>query len=103
MKSNKEIKSNMKNQLNDDAYLTKIATKAFQTADKNDNGSIDIKELKACMIDIAQGLGAAIPKDEVIRDEFYKFDVNKNQTLDFQEFKIFVKKTLLILIDRIPD
>ena len=101
--NNKEIKANMRNQLNDDVYLTNITKKSFEVADKNDNGTIDIKELKACMIDIAQGLGCAIPKDEVIRDEFYKFDVNKNQTLDFQEFKAFVKKSLLILIDRIPD
>lgn len=101
--NNKEIKNKMRAQLNDDAYLTSVTKKSFNTADKNHNGTIDIKELKTCMIDIAKGLGTAIPKEEVIKDEFYKLDTNKNQTLDFEEFKVFVKKSLLILIDRIPE
>ncbi len=101
--SNKEIKKKMKDQLNDDAYLTKVTKKSFDTADKNHNGTIDIKELKNCMVDIAKGLGSVIPKEEVIKDEFYKLDKDKNQVLDFEEFKVFVKKSLLILIDRIPD
>ena len=101
--NNKELKAKMKNQLNDDGYLTNITKKSFETADKNKNGSIDIKELKTCMIEIAQGLGVNIPKDEVVKEEFYRLDKDKNQTIDFQEFKAFVKKNMIILIDRIPD
>lgn len=101
--NNKEIKAKMKRQLEDDQYLTNITRQSFATADINKNGTIDIKELKVCMIDIAQGMGCNIPRDEVIKDEFYKFDKDKNQTLDFQEFKAFVKKNMQILIDRIPD
>ena len=101
--NNRQIKENMRKQLNDDTYLTNIAKKSFESADKNHNGTIDIKELKACMIDISQGLGCAIPKDEIIRDEFYKLDRDRNQKIDFLEFKNFVKKNMLILIDRIPD
>ena len=48
-----------------------IARKSFEAADRNKNGTIDIKELKACMLEIAQGLGNEVPKEEVVRDEFY--------------------------------
>ena len=38
----KEIRERMKQQLEDDVYLTQIAKKPFEAADKNKNGSIDI-------------------------------------------------------------
>ena len=101
--NNKKIKEKMRKQLNDDAYLTNIARKAFEAADRNKNGSIDIKELKACMLEIAQGLGGEVPKEDVVRDEFYRLDKDKNKTLDFNEFKLFVKKNMLDLIERIPE
>ena len=103
MINNREIKEKMKMQLNDDKYLTSLTRKSFDAADKNHNGTIDIKELKSCMVEIAQGLGVGIPKDQVIIEEFYKLDSNKNNTLDFNEFKVFVKKSMLILIDKIPE
>ena len=101
--NNKEIKEKMRRELNDDAYLTSISKKSFEAADKNHNGTIDINELKACMIDIAQGLGTAIPKNDVIIDQFYNLDLYKNRTIDFNEFKEFVKKNMLKIIDRIPE
>ena len=79
--ASKEIKQKMLKQLDDDAYLTKISKKPFESADKNKNGQIDIKELKASMIEIAQGMGAEIPKDKVIIDEFYSLDKDKNKTI----------------------
>ena len=103
MSSNREIKEKMRKQLNDDKYLTSLTKKSFDAADKNHNGTIDIKELKSCMIEIDQVLGAGIPKDQVIKEEFYKLDTNKNNSIDFNEFKVFVKKNMLILIDRIPE
>ena len=101
--NNKEIKAKMIKQLNDDAYLTSVTKQSFKAADKNNNGTIDIKELKACMIDIAQGLGTAIPKEEIVRDKFYKLDKDKNKTLDFSEFKAFVKDNMIKIIKKIPD
>ena len=101
--SNKEIKEKMRQQLNDDNFLTAVTKKSFEQADKNNNGTIDIRELKACMIDIAQGLGNEVPEEESAKNEFFKLDKDKNNTVDFDEFKIFLKKNMLILIDRIPD
>ena len=101
--ASKEIKQKMLKQLDDDAYLTKISKKPFESADKNRNGQIDIKELKASMIEIAQGMGAEIPKDKVIIDEFYILDKDKNKTIDFNEFKIFVKNNMIKIINSIPE
>ena len=101
--ASKEIKQKMLKQLDDDAYLTKISKKPFESADKNRNGQIDIKELKASMIEIAQGMGAEIPKDKVIIDEFYSLDKDKNKTIDFNEFKIFVKNNMIKIINSIPE
>ena len=101
--SKKEIKERMRKQLDDDAYLTQITRTPFDKADINHNGTIEMKELKACMIEIAEGMGSEIPKDKVIKDEFYKLDTNKNNTLEFSEFKVFVKKCMLNIIDAIPD
>ena len=103
MMSNREIKEKMRQQLNDDNFLTTVTKKAFDDADKNKNGTIDIRELKACMIDIAQGIGKDIPEEELFRNEFYKLDKDRNNTVDFDEFKIFVKTNMLMLIDMIPD
>ena len=101
--SNQEIKENMRKLLEDDAYLTHISKKSFDRADKNHNGTIDIKELKACMIDIAQGLGKAIPDKDAIKNEFFNLDKDGNKTIDFEEFKLFIKKNILTIIDGIPD
>ena len=38
--NNKQIKENIRRQLNDDAYLTSITKKSFDSADKNKNGNV---------------------------------------------------------------
>ena len=101
--NNKEIKENLRKQLNDDAYLTEISRNSFDSADKNHNGTIDIKELKSCMIEMAQGLGNAIPKEEIIKREFYDLDKDKNKKIDFEEFKAFIKKNMLKIIEALPE
>ena len=101
--SKKEIKERMKKQLEDDAYLTEISKKPFEQADKNKNGEIDVKELKACMIDIAQGMGTEIPKNKVVVEEFYNLDKDKSKTIDFNEFKTFIKNNMIKIIDSIPE
>ena len=101
--SKKNIKELMKKQLEDDNYLTSISKKPFEEADKNKNGTIDFKELKACMVEIAQGMGDKIPKDKIIAEEFHYLDKDKNKTIDFKEFKMFIKNNMLRIIDSIPD
>ena len=99
----KEIKERMLKQLDDDKYLTQISKKPFETADSNKNGQIDVKELKACMIEIAQGMGTEIPKDRIICEEFIKLDKDKSKTIDFNEFKAFIKDNMTKIINSIPE
>ena len=101
--SKKETKENMKKKLNDDEYLTSVTRKLFESADKNHNGTIEMKELKACMISVAQGLKLEKPKEEVVKQEFYKLDCDKNKLIDFNEFKSFVKQNMLKVIENMPD
>ena len=101
--SKKEIKELMKKQLEDDKYLTSISKKPFVEADKNKNGTIDFKELKACMIEIAQGMGDKIPKDKIISEEFENLDKDNNKKVDFNEFKAFIKNNMIRIIDSMPD
>ena len=44
-----------------------------------------------------------IPKDKIIVEEFVSLDKDKNKTLDFNEFKIFIKKNMAKIINSIPD
>ena len=101
--NNKEIKEKMRKQLSDEIYITELTKKSFEVADKNHNGIISINELKNSMIDIAKGLGYSLPNNQNIQAEFDKLDLDKNKKIDFLEFKEFVKKNMLILIDRIPE
>ena len=55
------------------------------------------------MVDIAQGMGTDIPKNRVVSEEFYKLDKDKSQTIDFIEFKTFVKKSMIAIINSMPD
>ena len=55
------------------------------------------------MIELAKGLGNAILEEENERNEFFQLDKDRNNTVDFDEFKQFVKKNMLILIDRKTD
>ena len=93
----------MRAKLNDDQYLTSISKQAFVAADKNHNELISLKELRACMNEIAQGLGCGLPTDKDVQEMFSHLDSNKDKKIDFNEFKSFVKENMLKLINRIPD
>ena len=101
--NNKKIKEEMRAKLNDDQYLTSVAKQAFAAADKNHNNLISLKELKACMNELAQGLGCVEPTDKDVQEMFTHLDSNKDKKIDFNEFKSFVKENMLKLINRIPD
>ena len=97
-----EMKENMRRQLEDDNYLTFIARNSFNSVDKDKSGTIDVKELKTCMSNIAKGLKMPIPEDEVAKLEFSYLDKDNNSSIDFDEFKQFVKKYMLLMINNIP-
>ena len=95
--------SNSKKQLissiNNAATFEPIAKEAFDAADKNHNGTIDKKELELCMKEVAQGLGMSPPNQNAVEKEFRNLDLDKNGTIDFNEFKKFVKKSMQKIIE----
>ena len=76
-----------------------IAKDAFDAADKNKNGKIEKKELYQCMKDVADGLGAPLPKREEVENMFKTLDIDRSGTLDFNEFKVYVKDNMKKLIN----
>ena len=76
-------------------YLSKenfesIARDAFNVADKDNNGVIDINELGKCMKDVAKGFNLGLPEQEKILKQFNTLDLDKNGEIDFEEFKFYV-------------
>ena len=71
-----------------------ITEDAFKTADKDNNGFIDIKEFEKCLKDISEFFGIKKPNKEYIISEFERFDTDDNGKLDFNEFKKFVQEII---------
>ena len=51
------------------------------------------------MKEIADGLGTPIPNKEELEKMFKKLDIDKSGTIDFNEFKIFVKDNMIKMIN----
>ena len=94
LKLNQEQKEQLLAKLHEESILNTVALEAFNTVDKDKNGAIDIKELQDCMYDMAQGLGVSDPDPNEIVEVFIGLDTDRNKTIDFNEFKVFVKKGL---------
>ena len=59
----------------------------------------DKQELYQCMKDVADGLGAPLPKREEVENMFKTLDIDRSGTLDFNEFKSFVKDNMIKIIN----
>ena len=51
------------------------------------------------MGEVAQGLGVSAPTKTAIDKEFKRLDTDKNGTIDFNEFKVFVSETMIKIIN----
>lgn len=96
-----ETKKQLIAQITDPKTFEPIAKDAFDAADKDKNGVIDRKELELCMAEVAQGLGCSAPGKEAIDKEFKRLDTDKNGTIDLNEFKVFIKETMLKIINNL--
>ena len=74
--------------------LNLIAKDAFEVADKDSNGYIDLEEFELCMKNVSESFGLKIPEKENVESEFERLDADKNGTIDFEEFKKFVKEII---------
>ena len=78
--------------------LNLIAKDAFQVADKDSNGYIDLEEFELCMKNVSESFGLKQPKKEKVEYEFERLDVDKNGTTDFDEFKNYVKEIIDLMV-----
>lgn len=76
----------LKNILNDDNKLDRIARVAFNSVDKDGSGLIDIRELELVMKSIATDLRLALPSKEDIKDVFDMLDEDKSGNISYIEF-----------------
>ena len=74
--------------------LNLIAKDAFEVADKDSNGYIDLEEFGLCMKNVSESFGLKVPDRKNVESEFKRLDIDKNGNIDFEEFKKFVKEII---------
>ena len=74
--------------------LNLIAKDAFEVADKDNNGYLDLEEFVLCIKNVSESFGLNIPEKENVESEFIRLDTDKNGNIDFEEFKKFVKEII---------
>ena len=85
--------------LEEPASFEPLAKEAFEAADKNHNGTIDKKELEICMKELAAHLGMDPPNQKAVEIKFKKLDIDKNGSIDYNEFKVFAKEAVIKVIE----
>ena len=75
--------------------FNEVATDIFNQYDKNKNGVICETELTNAIKTFAEYKGVPVPDAERIKKVFIKLDTNKDGALSFDEFKVFIEKSLL--------
>ena len=80
--------------LNDENKLNKVAKGAFDEVDTDRSGKIDKSELDKLIEIICKDMGAVPPSHEECMEVFNQLDIDKSGKIDFKEFKVFVKDIL---------
>lgn len=87
--------------INNDVIIFPIVKDIFEQADVNHKGYIEKKELESCMLKVAGQLGCSKPDKDAIDAEFKKLDVNDDGVVDIKEFSVFIRKTLLEIVENL--
>ena len=85
---------NMSEILSKPNNINLIAKDAFEVADKDNNGYLDLEEFGICLKNVSESFGLNIPDKKNVIEEFERIDLNKNGKIDFEEFKKFVKEII---------
>ena len=85
---------NIQEILDDDEKLTSLAEGVFLEIDVNNSGTIDRSELRNSMILINRETGMAPPTEAEIDAALKVADSDGSGLIDFNEFKISVRKIL---------
>ena len=74
--------------LNNEAQLSVVAHIAFQDADIDKDGFVDVYELEKLMIQIAIDCGVDCPTKEDVQIVFEKLDTDKDGKLSYDEYYV---------------
>ena len=83
----------------DENLIEKIAKRAFEHVDTDNNGIIDEKELKKIMAQISIEMGAEAPTEEDVEEVLQYTDKDTSGGIEFEEFVVIIKDILRSLIE----
>ena len=80
--------------LNDENKLNKVAKGAFDEVDTDRSGKIDKSELDKVIEIVCKDMGAVPPTHEECMEVFNYLDTDESGKIDFDEFKVLIKDVL---------
>ena len=83
----------------DKNIIKKIAKRAFDLVDIDNNGRIDENELKKILAQISIEMGEEAPSEEDVKEVLEHLDEDNNGTIDINEFEAIIKDILKSLIE----
>ena len=83
----------------DEKLIKKIAKRAFDHVDIDNNGKIDEKELKNILAQISIEMGAEPPTEEDVKEVLQYSDKDISGGIEFEEFIDIIKDVLRSLIE----
>ena len=82
----------------DEEEVREIAHQVFNNFDKNQDGTMSVKELTPLLLKVSECLKLPKPTPESISNGMKALDTNSNGTLEFEEFYEFYKRIYQELI-----
>jgi len=70
----------------------------FTRADKDGNMTIDAEEFRRMMFSLADEYQLPQPTEKEVKETMIKVDINRDDTIDYDEFKKFVRELFNKLI-----
>ena len=77
--------------LSDEKLFEQTALKAFNKIDHNNNDYLDFSEVENLLIKFSNNNSVPPPTKEQIHQLCVELDIDKNNKIDFNEFKTFFK------------
>ena len=77
--------------LNDEEQFNKLLNSLFKDADFDGNRKIDCLEFNKVVEELCDQLNLERPTKEELKDIFEKIDLNKDNLIEYDEFKVFFR------------
>ena len=91
--------NNLAEKIKDESFINEVSKNYFNHYDKNHNNSLEKSELLKIMKDISKTFFGCIPEKGAIESQFESLDKDKNNRIDFVEFKVFIKDYLKMIVE----